>query len=75
MSLSNIPDWMLIDALENWTPIPGFREDDIFIGLELDNRYPEDQYGECDNRLEFLPTEPEWDDKPIEEMEYYEENL
>ena len=74
MSLSNIRDWKLIEIANHWQiPIAHSQAIDNLIDEELELRYY--QYGGCDNRLEFLPTEPEWDKKPVVEMEYYEENL
>lgn len=71
MSLSHMLDWELIRDVNRADEII----DDViilYIDEELDNRYPDNQYGSCDNQFEFLPTEPEWDDRPIVEMEYEE---
>ena len=71
--LSNIPDWMLIRHVNDLTQIYTAQkeiEKIVAMDYELDSRYPEDQYGDYDNQLEFLPTEPEWDDRPVEDMEY-----
>lgn len=67
MSLSNYPDWKLIEAGNKTEELLGSCNKfggDLDINIELDLRNPEQAawyFGDCAGELVFIPTEPEFD--------------
>ncbi len=80
MSLSNWPDYLLIDKANHWQiPIAHNQAIDNLIDQELDLRKPNVAawyFGDCDGQVIFIPNEPEYDrdGQPIvsEMIEYNE---